>query len=280
MRAASSFLEVARGLALEAGARIMELLKSPLVRTRKPDYSLVTNADHEADRIIRLGLRQAFPDHAILTEESGMDGSPHAEYVWVVDPLDGTRAYVKDVPGYSVMIGLLKKGKPFAGIVFDPLEGDLYEAALGAGAFHTFQNIRQRAHVSVRRDLKDMPVITSTGFPDALYRPIREQLAGVWLPAVNSVGIKVGFMVRQLADIYLNHHSVHYWDTCAPQIILEEAGGIITFTDGQPLTYDLTSAMQHPGPTVATNGTRHKDLLQIVGQLMQPASRSRSDETA
>src|SRR5438477_3333712 len=98
MRAASTFLDIARTLAVQAAHRITELRRSPLMRMRKPDHSLVTNADHEADKIIRQGLRKAFHDHAILTEESGLDGSPGAEYVWVVDPVDGTKAYAAGIP--------------------------------------------------------------------------------------------------------------------------------------------------------------------------------------
>jgi len=119
MRSAHSFLDVARPLAEEAARRIMALRESPLVRKRKTDRSLVTNADEEADRILREGLRKAFPDHAIITEESGLDGSPRAEYVWMVDPLDGTRAYAAGLSGYSVMVGLLKNVKPFAGVVVE-----------------------------------------------------------------------------------------------------------------------------------------------------------------
>src|SRR5688572_30214788 len=122
----AEFLAVARDLALQAGRRLMELRQTELVRERKADRSLVTNADHEADRIIRTGLRQQFPDHAILTEESGLDGDPDSTFVWMVDPLDGTRAYAKGTHGFSVMIGLLKEGRPFAGVVMDPWEGHLY----------------------------------------------------------------------------------------------------------------------------------------------------------
>src|ERR1700733_14128733 len=138
MRPAPSreILNVARELALAAGRRIIVLSESPLVREKKPDHSIVTNADHEADRIIRSGLKKAFPDHSILTEESGLEGPSNAEYLWVVEPLDGTRAYAKGVTGYSVMIGLLKEGQPHAGVVFDPLEGHLYEAVQGEGTTH------------------------------------------------------------------------------------------------------------------------------------------------
>jgi 3'(2'), 5'-bisphosphate nucleotidase len=266
----SPFIEVASDLALEAGRRIMILGKSPLIRQSKPDHSLVTNADHEADRILREGLRKAFPDHAILTEESGLEGSVKAEYMWVVDPLDGTRAFAKGVSGYSVMVGLLKEGKPRAGVVYDPLEDHLYDALQGAGTFHTHEGIRTQVHVSTRRDLSQMPVITSTGFPKSLDGPLRKELPGPWIPAVNSVGVKVGFIVRRLADIYISHHLVHYWDTCAPQIILEEAGGLFTLADGSSLSYDLQSDFRHSSWTLATNRTCHSDLLQLLRRFTPP----------
>jgi len=228
----------------------------------------VTNADHESDRILREGLRKAFPEHAILTEESGLDGSAAAEYLWVVDPLDGTTAYAAGNPGYSVMVGLLKHGKPFVGLVVDPVEGHIYEAARGDGSFHTLGNVRRRVHVSRRNELATMPVITSTGFPHGLEEALRRDLCGPWVPALSSVGIKVGCLVRELADIYINHRRVHYWDTCAPQIILEEAGGVITFWDGTPVNYALRKeSYQHTGRTLASNGLRHEDVLAILRRL-------------
>jgi 3'(2'), 5'-bisphosphate nucleotidase len=261
----NSFIDVARDLAQEAGRRIMILRESPLVRQQKSDHSLVTNADLEADRIIRNGLKKAFPDHSILTEESGLDGSAGAEYLWVVDPVDGTRAYAKGVAGYSVMIGLLKEGRPYAGVVFDPLERHLYEAVRNEGTTHLYNKTRTQVRVSTRDALNEMPVITSPGFPKESEKDLRPRLPGPWIPAVNSVGIKVGYLVRQLADIYINHHHVHYWDTCAPQIILEEAGGEITFLDGKPLQYDLAGKIyRHSGPTLATNKTRHRDILDML----------------
>jgi 3'(2'), 5'-bisphosphate nucleotidase len=265
------FIDVARPLAQAVARRLMELRLTPLHKERKADHSIVTNADREADLLIRMGLRAAFPDHTILTEESTMDGSPSAEFVWVVDPLDGTRAYVKGVLGFSVMIGVLRHGKPYAGVVVDPMEGHVYEAVEGLGCFYTLKDHRERVRVSARREWAQMPVITSTGFPETKAQAVRAVLPGPWVPAVNSVGIKVGFTVRGLADLYINHHGVHYWDTCAPQIILEEAGGMISFYDGSPLRYDLSGAFQHPGPTLASNGTRHAEALALLKPIMQSA---------
>jgi len=259
------FLAVAQSLALDAGRRLMELSQAPLVRERKADHSLVTNADQEADRILRAGLRRAFPDHASLTEESGLEGSAGSEYAWIVDPLDGTKAYAKGIAGFSVMVGLLKDGIPCLGVVVDPLEGIAYSAVKGEGAFCRRGDIQESARVSARTDLSVMPVVTSTGFPDGLERSLRQRLCGPWLPAVNSVGVKVGRVIRQQADIYINHHTVHYWDTCAPQVLLEEAGGIMTFWNGRSLRYSLAGGdYRHEGPTLATNNGRHPEILALL----------------
>jgi len=270
MRTSSSFLEVARVLAQQAAERLMELRNTTLVHQRKADHSLVTNADHDADRIIREGLRRAFPDHAILTEESGLDGSPGAEYMWVVDPLDGTKAYANGISGFSVMIGLLKAGKPLAGVVVDPMENYVYEAMKGQGCYILHDANRVSAHVSSRDDFSAMPVITSTGFPQKVEKNLQAQFTGPWIPALNSVGVKVGYVVRQSADIYINHHGVHYWDTCGPQIILEEAGGLMTFLDGSPLHYALEEgSYRHMGPTLASNSVRHQEILSLL-RLVKP----------
>jgi fructose-1,6-bisphosphatase/inositol monophosphatase family enzyme len=114
-------LSIVRDLAREAGRRVMELLRSPLVTSRKADHSLVTNADHAANELLCAGLRRRFPDHGILSEETGLEGPPGAEFLWVIDPLDGTRAYAKGLPGFSVMVGLLRNGQPQAGVVYDPI---------------------------------------------------------------------------------------------------------------------------------------------------------------
>lgn len=265
---ADAFVNVARRLAIEAGRRLMELRLEPITQSRKADHSVVTNADHEADQIILQGLREAFPQHAILTEESGFLGDRSAEYVWLVDPMDGTKAFVRGTEGFSVMIGLLRQGKPYAGVVMDPWQDRVYEAVQGQGAFHTYQGQRERLQVSQRVDWAEMPIVTSTGFPEPQAKKIKAQFPSPWIPAVNSVGLKVAFLARQIADLYVNHHHVHYWDTAAPEIILQEAGGQITFLDGKSLVYNLQSDFRHKAPTIATNGLRHDEFVRIIQTIL------------
>ena len=212
----SDFLPVVRALCLEAGKAVMALRGGPLEKSRKPDNSLVTNAYHSANDILRRGLRAAFPGHAILSEETGFEGPPGASHTWLLDPLDGTRAYAGGRAGFSVMVGLIVDGRPVAGVVYDPLDDRLYEAA-AAGAFQTRAGSRAPLRVSRRDDLSTMSVITSTGFPDKIKAGLQRDLPGPWLPSINSVGVKVGWVARGDADIYLNHHKVHLWDTAGPK---------------------------------------------------------------
>lgn len=263
----AEYLPIVLALAQEAAKAVQSYQKNPIVIERKEDSSPLTEADLHSDRIIREGLLKNFPEHGILTEETGLIGKTDSEYTWVVDPLDGTKAFALKIPGYCVMIGLLKKGEPILGVVVDPLEGHIYEAVRGQGTYHTFQGKREKVEVSQRDQYSQMPLIISTGFPPKKLETALGELGSPLVDPINSVGIKVGLMIRQVGDIYLNHHRVHYWDTCAPQIILEEAGGMFTLIDGSPFQYALDGQFCHPLPTLASNGRRHGDLIQLLGDL-------------
>ncbi len=268
----ADFLNIARALAQEAAADVMTLFRGSeesLNSSQKEDRSLVTAADRRSDAILREGIKKYFPDHAVLTEENGLTGSAENPYVWVIDPLDGTKAFAKGIAGFSIMIGLLKNGVPHLGVVVDPVEGHVYEAVRGKGAFHTLHEKRTQLRVSKRSEWKDMPVVVSTGFPEELKSKCSVTLTGPWITPINSVGIKVGLVVRQAADLYISHHSVHIWDACAPHVILEEAGGIMTLKNGSALPYDLDSlkpSYSYSDWIIASNGVRHPDLLDAVTQ--------------
>ena len=111
-----------------------------------------------------------------------------------------------------------------------------------------------------------MPLILSTGFPEDKKQEISQRLGVPILEPINSVGIKVGALVRQVADIYLSHHPVHYWDSCAPQIILEVAGGRLTYLDGTPLDYSMGRSYEHQKLILASNGLRQRELSRILAR--------------
>lgn len=257
----SQFLETARELALQGSHELLTLLKEPKIHRKKEDNSLVTEADLRLNEIFVSGLHKAFPTHAILTEETGLSGNAHSDYVWVIDPIDGTKAYAKGIPGFCAMIGLLYRQEPVLGVVVDPLERRVFEAVKGEGAFEIFEETRAALRVSSRSILEEMPLIISRGFPEKELEKVRRNLPGPLVPPINSVGIKIGLLVRQIGDIYLNHHSINLWDTCAPQVILEEAGGQITQWDGSKLVYTLEAPYDHRARTVASNRAIHDQIL-------------------
>lgn len=262
MREETSWLEVAEGLAINAASEVMSFFQTELHAKRKADSSPVTEADLASDRLIRQGLRTNFPSHAVLTEENGLDGDPNSEFIWLIDPLDGTKAFAKGIPGFCVMIGLLRSGRPHLGVVVDPIEGRVYRALRGAGASLNEGGQTFRLQVSQRRDFVEMPLVVSTGFPEAPLKKIQSDFVSPLLPPINSVGIKVGLLVRGEADLYINHHPVSYWDTAAPALILEEAGGLFTSLDGRPLDYTMVPPFGHGRKTLASNGQRHTEAVE------------------
>ncbi len=263
----SKMLEKAIELANLASEKILQILKTDFSTQRKEDNSPVTIADLEADQIIREGLLKSFPQHAILTEENGLIGNEKSEYTWLIDPLDGTKAFAKKIPGFCVMIGLLRSGVPHLGVVADPLDQSVFCALKGEQAYKLQGPFRKILNVSDRNEASEMPLVVSTGFPAKELEKIKAHFSCPVLDPINSVGIKVSYLVQKKADLYLNHHDVNLWDTCAPQIILEEAGGIFTKIDGNPLSYsELKAPYSHGAKTFASHGKKHQDWVEWLNE--------------
>ena len=256
----NDFLGEASRLAIEAGHLVMSLRSASISSNRKSDNSLVTEADLRSDELLRAGLSQSFPKHTILSEENGLSGPVDSEWMWMIDPLDGTRAYAKGIVGFSVMVGLLKNKKPYLGVVVDPVRDLVYEAVHAEGAFLTSKGIKTPLKVSDRKEFAQMPLVLSTGCSDDLKKKLQESLALPLYAPINSVGIKIGLLVRKEADVYFSHHPIHEWDACAPQVILEEAGGRMTLVTGAPLDYDTQGRDFGRSLILASNGRRHREL--------------------
>lgn len=256
-------LALAIRLAREAGAAIERIRERGFTTQEKLDRSPVTEADLAADAVIRAGLTAAYPGDGILSEESGATPGPPRARTWVVDPLDGTEAFVDGkARGYAVQIGLLSGEAAVLGVVYEAHEDRLWWAVRGQGThLEDAGVVSGPLRVSARDDLAEMPLITSTRVD--LERLAR--LLAVGLPdggRLRSVGVKVGELVSGRADVYVSEHPISYWDSCAPLVVLEEAGGVITHLDGAPFEYALDPARgaRHDGPLVASNGTRHAEL--------------------
>lgn len=214
---------------------------------RKAGGSPVTAADHAASDVITRRIRAAFPGDAILCEEA-VDSPARldAQRLWMVDPLDGTKEFLAQNGEFSVMIGLAVGGEPVVGVVYLPSQKRLYAAISGAGAWlETDGGVRP---LMAGRDGDRLRLVTSRSHADATVEAVCAALPITERRPSGSVGIKCALIAEGECDLYA--HPVPYmgeWDTCAPEVILREAGGSVTDCRGRPLLYNKRDPHQPNG---------------------------------
>ena len=224
-------LNIAIKAARAAGAIInrASLDVDRLTVTSKGPNDFVTEVDQAAERIIIETLLSAYPDHAILAEESGRSmGSHTSDYVWIIDPLDGTTNFIHGFPQYAVSIALAFKGKVEQAVVYDPARNDLFYATKGRGAFMNDKRLR----VSKRIRLAD--ALIGTGFPFRKgdnfkrYMKIFEELmplcAGLRRPG--AAALDLCYVAAGWYDAFFET-GLHPWDVAAGSLIVTEAGGLV-----------------------------------------------------
>ena len=279
-------LEIAIALARLAGKTILEHYAAGFETEEKlgaDNYSEpVTIADREASTIIVEGLAAAFPDDGILSEEEidDLDRRLSKRRVWIVDPLDGTAGFVKKDGDFGVQIGLAEDGVPVAGVVYLPVHDVLSYAVKGSGSF-TVTNGGEpiRMKTSDHRVLSEITLAVSRDHPSPRMARIIKHFGFERVVKRGSVGLKVGLIAEKICDIYIHPSPrTKLWDTCAPQIILEEAGGRFTDLFGYEIRYDRAD-LQNRNGILATNGTVHesavdhlKPLLNEFGRVPHPSS--------
>ncbi len=259
-------LETAIRLAREAGALIRGLHARGLSVDRKAGNEPVTQADRDANALLVAGLRAAFPDYGILSEEAPDDGSRLVkERVWMIDPLDGTKDFIRGESGFATMVGLLLGDRPGLGVVYQPVGDRLYYAVRGGGSFLVEgDGAPERLQVSGVHDLDKIRMVASKSHRDEVIDQVRAQLGISDELNVGSVGLKLGLIARGDRDLYVNPggHS-KLWDSCGPEAILTEAGGRLTDTHGRLLPYRDRELGNLHG-LIASNGVLHD---QIVSRL-------------
>ena len=220
----------------------------------------VTIADREASRIIVDGLAAAFSDDGILSEEEidDLDQRLTKRRVWIIDPIDGTAGFVKHDGDFGVQIGLAEDGVPIVGVVYLPLHDVLTFAARGEGAFLVRNGgASERIRVSEVNTFSDLKLAMSRNHASPRMSRIIEHFGFASIVRRGSVGLKVGLIADRTCDIYIHPSPrTKLWDTCAPQVILEEAGGRFTDLFGFEMRYDGAD-LQNRNGILATNGVSH-----------------------
>ena len=267
-------LDAAKTLAHKAGELILEYYAKEIIAEEKLGidnfYEPVTEADRAASRIIVEGLKERFPDDAVLSEEERDDPedrlSKHRS--WVIDPIDGTAGFVQKDGDFAVQIGLADAGEAVAGVVYLPFHDVMYHAAKGDGAFAIKENETHKLHASTKTDFRQMSLaVTRHHWSSRMNRVIKE-FGFRENCRRGSVGLKIGLLAEGACDIYIHlSPRTKIWDTCAPQIILEEAGGKLTDIFGASIRYDVADLQNHNG-ILAGNGVSHEAAVRKMRPLL------------
>lgn len=239
-------LEILCRIAEAAGQEVMAVYRDGGTTWHKEDASPLTEADLRADFVIRRGLEQHFPGVFILSEESASGSQQDVNCFFLVDPLDGTKEFIKRNGEFTVNIALIEAGEPVAGVVFAPALGELFYAARGLGAWK-----RDSAGITpiavVKSDaMVHLRVIGSRSHGgDKLATWLAALKVGHSFVAAGS-SLKFCRIAEGQADIYPRFGPTSQWDTAAAQAVLEVAGGAVKDLHGAPLRYGLDRPTLNP----------------------------------
>lgn len=270
----SDELETAIKLARVAGLKIMDFYNTSFVVEEKlglDNYvEPVTEADRQASEIIVAGLRENFPDDGILSEEL-IDTSERLalKRAWIIDPIDGTYGFVKREGDFAVQIGLAVEGEAVLGVIYEPLGERLFWAVRGEGAW--FESPSQEAQllkVSEKNQFSEMILAASRSHYNPRVQRLRKYFGFKKEIRRGSVGVKIGLLALRECDVYVTFSArTKQWDTCAPQIVLEEAGGAMTDLYGERIRYNTADVQNYNG-VVAANGAAHDEIIKSLKPLL------------
>ena len=246
-----------REVAIKAGELLMEYYKEDLSMYLKGDINPVTIADTESEKLIIGEIKKAFPHHSILAEETGGE-KQESEWLWVIDPLDGTTNYAHHYPSFCVSIALLKKCKPIMGVIYHPLLNEFFYAERGNGAY-----LNDRPIKVSNVDKLDKAFLT-TGFAYDVHETEDDNVDNFHAFLKRSMAIRRGGSAAlDLAYTACGRFDgfwemrLHPWDTAAGILMVEEARGRVTTFNGGD--FDI-----YKKEILATNGLIHNDMIDVL----------------
>ncbi len=220
----------------DAGELALTYFKRQILINHKADGSEVSEADLAVDAALKLGLTTSRPDYGWLSEETPDDTErlKHRR-VWMVDPIDGTNAFLRHLPEWTVSAALVEDGVPVLGVIYNPATKEFFQAMRGHGAFLNDKPI----HASELTTLDGAMLIASGGlFKKKIWKEPWPEVKSRW---VNSVAYRLALVAAGKADATISLSGKSEWDLAAAAVIVEEAGGIITDHHGNPHHYNRES---------------------------------------
>jgi len=253
-------LDLIRAAAREAGDLALSLLEGEVKAWAKPGGSPVTEADLAVDLLLKARLRAARPDYGWLSEETRDDSSRlDARRTFVVDPIDGTRAYVRGLPWWCVSVAVVERGAPVAGVLYAPAVGETYEAAAGGGARlnGVFIGVGERTDIEGASVLGDEPYLRGPQWP--------QPWPAMRIERRNSLAYRMALVASGQFDAVIALSSKCDWDLAAADLIVREAGGRASDHLGRAFAYNQPTVNK---PSVICAGPDlHPLILSRVGHI-------------
>lgn len=241
--------------AIESGRKILEIYNKDFAVEYKDDKSPLTEADKASDEFIVRNLKERFPGIAILSEESQDDLSRlENDWCFIVDPLDGTKEFIKKNGEFTVNIGLAYKGRPVAGVVFVPVQNKIYYASRNFGAYKqdlnsdTLRMFDGRYKIAVNGRRGSLTVVKSRSHgSDALEKILERNKHRIKEEIEVGSSLKGCYIADGTADVYYRAGPVCEWDICAMHAVVNEAGGVFCELDGDEMIYNKENTLKEKG---------------------------------
>jgi len=226
---------------IKNAGKIIEGIRSRAfeIKHKSDDSGPVTEGDLAASEYLIKEISHHFPNDLVISEEAPLPVDPaEGKRTWFIDPIDGTKEFIKMTNEWSIMIGLAVHQRPVLGVVYQPTLEKLYFATKDGGAFLEFNGKTSILKVKPPLDIKNAKIIQSRSHYDKRIDSIAKNLGITEVLRLGSIGLKLGIISKGEADLYFNlSGKCHLWDLCGPQIILEESGGLVMNENGLPIIY-------------------------------------------
>ena len=233
--------------AREAGDAILEIYRQDFAVYEKQDASPLTEADLASHRIIVEALRQLTPDIPVLSEEDAdipfEERSQWTSY-WLIDPLDGTKEFIKKNDEFTVNIALIREHRPYLGVVHVPATGVTFYGEAGKGAFRMEHGETRQIHATTHAGTP-LRVAGSRSHAGSSLQTFLENIGAHEIVSMGS-SLKLCLVAEGKADLYPRLGPTSEWDTAAAQAVVEAAGGMVTDTSGSPLLYNTKESLLNP----------------------------------
>ncbi len=264
-----SELVTALRLARAAGVEVMKLRGGELGVEMKLGNEPVTVADKRASELIVAGLKSGFAADPVISEEvPSSEAALAAPRIWLVDPIDGTKDFIRGSEGFSVMIGMVRGGRPVLGVVHQPAVDRTFFATPDGGAHVLTADGVAPLAVSSIASASEVRLVASASHRSPELDRVKQELGIANELNVGSVGVKLCLIAMGVRDLYVNPATkTKVWDTCGPEAILTRAGGRLSDLFGDPIDY---GELRQPRGLVASNGHVHAEVIGKLAPLFEP----------